>query len=96
MANAEMKLYNLTMKVNRLEMLKSRLGLALVEGYDKVEKSLAKGLNKRVMDEFTRRAGIYHLNAIPSDRIYSRSRNKSACRRRLFAYCKHLLMWFII
>ena len=57
-ANAEMKLYNLTMKVNRLEMLNSRIGLALVDGYDQVEKSLENDLYKRAMDEYTRQAGI--------------------------------------
>ena len=33
-ANDEMRLYNMTMKVNRLELLKANIGLELVSGYD--------------------------------------------------------------
>ena len=35
-ANEEMRLYNLTMKVNRLELLKARLGLEMVNGFDEM------------------------------------------------------------
>lgn len=37
-ANEEMRLYNLTMKVNRLEMLKANIGLELVDGFDGLQK----------------------------------------------------------
>ena len=37
-ANEEMRLYNLTMKVNRLELLKANIGLELVSGHDELER----------------------------------------------------------
>ena len=36
-ANEEMRLYNLTMKVNRLELLKAQIGLELVAGFDELQ-----------------------------------------------------------
>ena len=36
-ANAEMRLYNATMKINRLEMLKARIGLHLVDGINELD-----------------------------------------------------------
>lgn len=58
LANYEMKLYNLTMKVNRLEMLKSRIGLEMVKAYNDVEKKMEEFIKRRGMDEFERQAGI--------------------------------------
>ena len=57
-ANREMRLYNLTMKVNRLEMLKSRIGLAMVDGYNDAEKTIRELMMDRATDEFKRQAGI--------------------------------------
>ena len=57
-ANEEMRLYNLTMKVNRLEMLKARLGLELIAGHDELEKFMGSILKDRTMDELKRQAGI--------------------------------------
>lgn len=57
-ANEEMRLYNLTMKVNRLEMLKARIGLEMVSGFDEMEKYFDEILSQRSMDEFKRLAGI--------------------------------------
>lgn len=57
-ANEEMRLYNLTMKVNRLEMLKARLGLELIAGHDELEKFMEGILKGRTMDELERQAGI--------------------------------------
>lgn len=57
-ANTEMRLYNLTMKVNRLEMLKARIGLEMVSGFDELQKYYDEILNKRALDEFERQAGI--------------------------------------
>jgi SPP1 gp7 family putative phage head morphogenesis protein len=57
-ANEEMRLYNLTMKVNRLEMLKAEMGLDLVKGFDELEKLTGQKLNQRAIEEFTRQAGI--------------------------------------
>ena len=57
-ANEQMKLYNLTMKVNRLELLKANIGLALVSGHDELEKYMDELLENRTFDEIKRQAGI--------------------------------------
>lgn len=57
-ANEEMRLYNLTMKVNRLEMLKANIGLELVDGFDGLQKYFDQILTERSLQEFERMAGI--------------------------------------
>lgn len=57
-ANEEMRLYNLTMKVNRLEMLKANIGLELVAGHNEQEQFMAKILRGRAEEELQRQAGI--------------------------------------
>lgn len=57
-ANEEMKLYNLTMKVNRLEMLKAKIGLELVNGYQEIEDYMGECLTETTMKEIERHAGI--------------------------------------
>lgn len=57
-ANAMLRAYNATMRINRLEMLKSYIGLDLVDaGYD-LDKIADYYLEDRVRDEFARQAGI--------------------------------------
>ncbi|MEE0327106.1 MAG: minor capsid protein [Butyricicoccus sp.] len=58
-ANAEMRLYNLTMKINRLEMLKANIGMELVESFDELQKFFGEKLTNRALDEFERLAGIF-------------------------------------
>lgn len=57
-ANDEMRLYNLTMKINRLEMLKAQIGLELVDGFDDLQKYFDEKLTERTLKEFERQAGI--------------------------------------
>lgn len=57
-ANEEMRLYNATMKINRLEMLKANIGLETIAGHDELEKFMAGILKGRTMDELARQAGI--------------------------------------
>lgn len=57
-ANEEMKLYNLTMKVNRLELLKASIGLELVSAFDELQRFYEQILTDRTLDEFKRQAGI--------------------------------------
>lgn len=57
-ANEEMRLYNLTMKVNRLEMLKANIGLELVAGHNEQEQFMSKILRERTEAELQRQAGI--------------------------------------
>ena len=57
-ANEELRLYNATMKINRLEMLKANIGLETIAGHDKLEKFMAGILKGRTEDELKRQAGI--------------------------------------
>lgn len=57
-ANDAMKIYNLTMKVNRLELLKADLGIELAKGHSKIYQFFYKILNKRATNEFKRQSGI--------------------------------------
>lgn len=57
-ANEEMRLYNLTMKVNRLEMLKANIGLELIKGHAELETFMEGILKGRTEDELKRQAGI--------------------------------------
>lgn len=57
-ANEEMRLYNATMKINRLEMLKANIGLELISGHDELEKFMDGILKGRTEDELKRQAGI--------------------------------------
>lgn len=57
-ANAEMRIYNLTMKVNRLELLKENIRLELLNLHSQVEQELDHILHKRARGEFERQAGI--------------------------------------
>lgn len=57
-ANAEMKLYNATMKINRLEMLKAQIGLEMVDGFNDLQQYFDEKLTDRTLQEFERQAGI--------------------------------------
>jgi len=57
-ANEEMRLYNLTMKVNRLELLKSNIGMQLVDGFSDLDEKFKKTLTTKTQDELERQAGI--------------------------------------
>ena len=46
-ANEEMRLYNATMKINRLEMLKADIGLELVDGFDELQQFFNATLTDR-------------------------------------------------
>lgn len=57
-ANEELRLYNATMKINRLEMLKANIGLELISGHEELEKFMSDILQGRTEDELKRQAGI--------------------------------------
>lgn len=57
-ANEEMALYNLTMKVNRLELLKAQMGLELLAGYSDAEREIGKDILRTAMKEYERMAGV--------------------------------------
>lgn len=57
-ANEEMRLYNTTMKINRLEMLKSDIALRLTGAADRADKYSGKVLTEATRKELERQAGI--------------------------------------
>jgi SPP1 gp7 family putative phage head morphogenesis protein len=57
-ANAEMRLYNATMKINRLELLKAMIGLKLVDGTNDIDKHWEKIATDRATQEIIRQSGI--------------------------------------
>lgn len=60
-ANQVLKLYNLTMRVNRLELLKANIGLELISVFDDLDRYFTDKLTGVALDEFERQAGILGL-----------------------------------
>lgn len=89
-ANEEMALYNLTMKVNRLEMLKANIGLELIAGHDELEKFMGEILQGRTMDELARQAGILgktiRNNAAKAHSIVNASFRNATFSDRIWQY----------
>ena len=57
-ANEQMRLYNTTMRINRLEMLKARCGIRAMNGYSEAEKLINDELEERAYSEYERLSGI--------------------------------------
>lgn len=57
-ANEEMLRYNATMRINRLEMLKSQMKLRILKAQSKVEETIDMALWQRTYDTFEHQAGI--------------------------------------
>lgn len=57
-ANQEMRLYNVTMRINRLELLKKNIELELLSAGSAEERILLEELSKHVKDEYERLSGI--------------------------------------
>lgn len=89
-ANEELKLYNATMRINRLEMLKANIGLETIAGSDELERFMAGILKNRTMDELTRQAGILgktvRNNAAKADAIVNGSFHNGTFSDRIWQY----------
>ncbi len=89
-ANEEMRLYNLTMKVNRLELLKANIGLELVKGFNDVENLMEEILKGRTIEELERQAGILgktiQNNSKLADAIVNASFHNSTFSDRIWMY----------
>lgn len=89
-ANAEMKLYNATMKINRLEMLKANIGLELIKGTAELETFMGDILQGRTEDELKRQAGILgdtiRDNARAAHSIVNASFHNATFSERLWGY----------
>ncbi len=66
-ANKELKLYNLTMRVNRLELLKANIGLEVIATFDDLDKYFSNELTKAGLKELQRQAGILDMTISKSD-----------------------------
>lgn len=89
-ANDEMRLYNMTMKVNRLELLKAQIGLEMVAGFDELQKYYEEILTDRTISEFERQAGILgktiQNNAKAADAIVNASFQNATYSDRIWMY----------
>lgn len=65
-ANKELKLYNLTMRVNRLELLKANIGLELIATFNELDKYFSSELTKAGLEELKRQAGILEMTITES------------------------------
>ena len=89
-ANDEMRLYNMTMKVNRLELLKAQIGLEVVAGFDELQKYYEEILTDRAVSEFERQAGILgktiQNNAKAANAIVNASFHNATYSDRIWMY----------
>ncbi len=89
-ANEEMRLYNLTMKVNRLELLKAQIGLEMAAGFDELQKYYEEILTDRAISEFERQAGILgntiQNNAKAANAIVNASFHNATFSDRIWMY----------
>lgn len=89
-ANEEMRLYNMTMKVNRLELLKAQIGLEMVAGFDEIQKYYEEILTERTISELERQAGILgktiQNNAKAANAIVNASFHNADFRDRAWMY----------
>jgi len=85
-----MRLYNMTMKVNRLELLKAQIGLEMVAGFDELQKYYEEILTDRTISEFERQAGILgktiQNNAKAADAIVNASFQNATYSDRIWMY----------
>jgi len=58
LANAELKLYNITMRTNRLELLQAEIGLNTISLANEEQKMLTARLTETAINEYIRQAGI--------------------------------------
>lgn len=65
-ANKELKLYNLTMRVNRLELLKANIGLELIATFNDMDKYFSGELTDAGLKELQRQAGILEMTIAKS------------------------------
>ncbi len=89
-ANEEMRIYNATMKINRLELLKANIGLETIAGHDELEKFMGGILKGRTEDELKRQAGILGKtiknNAAKADAIVNGSFHSGTFSDRIWQY----------
>lgn len=83
-ANEEMEIYNLTMRINRLELLRAQINLELMAGYDDIEKEMERDLIETAMKEDRRLAGILGDSVIGNER-YAKELVNASFRNATFS-----------
>ena len=76
-ANEQMRLYNLAMKVNRLELLKANIGLELTAGSDELVSFTKEKLEGAALEQIQRNAGILGDTIIDSAKTAKTIANSS-------------------
>lgn len=76
-ANAEMRLYNLTMKANRLELLKANINLEVIKMSSADEHFLTEKFTKGARAEYERQAGILGQSLAYNERQFGKIVNAS-------------------
>lgn len=89
-ANAEMRLYNLTMRVNRLELLMANIGLEMVAGFNEMDQYFGEILTDQAISEFERQSGILgmtiHDNVKAANVIVNASFHNATFSERIWLY----------
>lgn len=92
-ANEEMRIYNLTMKVNRLELLKAQMNLALTAGFDELDAYFNDELTSEYMAELKRMSGILGTtgrNVLKASSIVNASFKNATFSERIWGYKNEL------
>lgn len=76
-ANEQLRLYNATMRINRLEMLKANIGLELTAMSNEESNFMRSALEQQTYKEFERQAGILGETIIDNRRIVKEIVNAS-------------------
>lgn len=76
-ANAEMRLYNVTMKINRLELLKAHIRLELIALSSYEERLMEEVLMSSAMEEYRRQSGILGYTVTANEKYVSSIVNAS-------------------
>lgn len=66
-ANREMSLYNVTMRLNRLELLSYIIKVHVVDSFSQIEKGMEQYLVDQSIKEYKRQAGLAGMYVIPDD-----------------------------
>lgn len=66
-ANREMSLYNVTMRLNRLELLSQIIKIHVVDSFSQIEKGMEEYLVDQSIKEYKRQAGLAGMYVIPDD-----------------------------
>lgn len=94
-ANYELKIYNRKMRINRLEWIKSMLGIELVNGFDDIEKILDEYFKDSAKREMMKQAGILGDTIINNyseviEKVVNGSFHNATFSKRIWQYQEEL------